>query len=218
MALASSATVNALLLRDLPYRDPDRLAEDVVKPRFEAVDGVAGVTVVGGRKREVRLLADPAKLAAHGLSLLGLAQQIGAESFDLPAGRIDSGAAEMNVRTGGRFRTLDELRGAVVASLPSGAQVRLGEIARVEDGFAEVRTASRLDGGDAVLLEVQKQAGSNSIAVATGTPRSFAPSGSTWVRCSPTTCSTACKASCSARRRSRRGRASSTSRTGLAST
>src|SRR5512142_3204880 len=102
----------------LAGRDPAearRFAEDVVKPRFEAVDGVAGVTVVGGLKREVRLLADPARLAAHGLSLLGLAQQIGSESFDLPSGRIDSGAAEMNVKTRGRFHSLDELRGVVVA-------------------------------------------------------------------------------------------------------
>jgi HAE1 family hydrophobic/amphiphilic exporter-1 len=153
----------------LSARDPAearRFAEDVVKPRFEAVDGVAAVTVVGGLEREVRLLADPSRLEALGLSLAGLAQQLGAESFDLPAGRIDSGAAEMNVKTRGRFRTLDELRGAVVASLPSGAQVRLGEIARVEDGFREVRTASRLNGEGAVLLEVQKQAGSNAVAVA----------------------------------------------------
>ncbi|HET8542691.1 MAG TPA: efflux RND transporter permease subunit [Anaeromyxobacter sp.] len=153
----------------LAGRDPAearRFAEDVVKPRFEAVDGVAGVTVVGGLRREVRLLADPARLEAHGLSLAGLAQQLGAESFDLPAGRIDSGAAETSVTTRGRFRSLDELRGVVVASLPSGAQVRLGDVATVVDGFEEVRTRSRLDGSDAVLLEVQKQGGSNSVAIA----------------------------------------------------
>ncbi len=161
----------------LGARDPAearRFAEDVVKPRFEAVDGVAAVSVVGGLEREVRLLVEPARLEALGLSLAGLAQHVGAESFDLPAGRIESGAAEMNVRTRGRFRSLDELRGAVVASLPSGAQVRLGEIARVEDGFAAVRTASRLDGKDAVLLQVQKQGGSNSIAIADAIYRSAA--------------------------------------------
>src|SRR5512133_3310856 len=153
----------------LAGRDPAearRVAEDVVKPRFEAVDGVAGVSVVAGLTREVRLLADPARLEAHGLSLVGLAQQIGAESFDLPSGRIDSGLAETSVKTRGRFRSLDELRGVVVASLPSGAQVRLGDVATVQDGFEEVRTTSRLDGNDAVLLEVQKQGGSNSVAIA----------------------------------------------------
>lgn len=143
-----------------------RLAEDVVKPRFEAVDGVAAVTVTGGLDGEVRLFAEPARLEALGLSLAGLAQQIGAESFDLPAGRVDSGASELNVKTRGRFRSLDELRALVVASLPSGAQVRLGEVARVEDAFKEIRTLNRLDGNDAVLLEVQKQGGSNSVAIA----------------------------------------------------
>jgi hydrophobic/amphiphilic exporter-1 (mainly G- bacteria), HAE1 family len=150
-------------------RDPAearRIAEDVVKPRFEAVDGVAAVNVVGGLEREVHVFVDPGKLEALGLSLAGLASQIGADAFDLPAGRITAGAAELSVKTAGRFRSLDELRRFVVATLPSGAQVRLGEVARVEDGYAEARTRTRLDGKDAVLIEIQKQGGTNTVAIA----------------------------------------------------
>jgi hydrophobic/amphiphilic exporter-1 (mainly G- bacteria), HAE1 family len=150
-------------------RDPAearRIAEDVVKPRFEAVDGVAAVTVEGGLEREVHVYVEPSRLEALGLSLAGLASQLGADAFDLPAGRITTGAAELSVKTAGRFRTLEELRGFVVATLPSGAQVRLGEVARIEDGYAEARTRTRLDGKDAVLLQLQKQGGTNTIAIA----------------------------------------------------
>jgi hydrophobic/amphiphilic exporter-1 (mainly G- bacteria), HAE1 family len=150
-------------------RDPAearRIAEDVVKPRFEAVEGVAGVTVEGGLEREVHVYADPGKLEALGLSLAGLASQLGADAVDLPAGRITAGAAELSVKTAGRFRTLDELRAFVVATLPSGAQVRLGEVSRIEDGYAEARTRTRLDGKDAVLIQVQKQGGTNTVAIA----------------------------------------------------
>ena len=153
----------------LSARDPAearRLADDVVKPRFEAVTGVAAVTIVGGRQRAVRLFVDAGRLESLGVSLVSLAQLIGGESFDLPAGRIDSGTTEMSVKTLGRFRSLGELREVVVASLPSGAQVRLGDVARIEDGFEDERSLSRLDGKDAVLLDVQKQAGSNSVAIA----------------------------------------------------
>jgi hydrophobic/amphiphilic exporter-1 (mainly G- bacteria), HAE1 family len=142
-----------------------RLAEDVVKPKLEAVDGVAAVNVYGGLERELHVYADRARLEALGLSLSGLAGQLGADGFDVPAGRVNAGAAELNVKTLGRFRTLDELRGMVVATLPSGAQVHLSEVARVEDGYKEARVRSRLDGKDAVALEIQKQGGTNTVKI-----------------------------------------------------
>lgn len=155
-------------------RDPAearRIAEDVVKPRFEAVDGVAAVTVVGGLEREVHVFVAPDRLEALGLSLSGLAAQLGADAFDLPSGRITTGPAELSVKTAGRFRSLAALRGYVVARLPSGAQVTLGEIARIEDGYAEARTRTRLDGQPAVLLEIQKQGGTNTVAIANASYR-----------------------------------------------
>jgi hydrophobic/amphiphilic exporter-1 (mainly G- bacteria), HAE1 family len=142
-----------------------RLAEDVLKPKLEAVDGVAAVNVYGGLERELHVYADRARLEALGLSLSGLAAQLGADGFDVPAGRVNAGATELNVKTLGRFRTLDELRGMVVATLPSGAQVHLSEVARVEDGYKEARVRSRLDGKDAVALEIQKQGGTNTVKI-----------------------------------------------------
>ncbi len=143
-----------------------RLAEDVLKPRLEAVDGVAAVNVVGGLEREIHVYADRHQIEAQGLSLAGLAQQLGADSFDLPAGRINAGKTELSVKTLGRFRDVDELRSMAVATAANGSQVRLGDVARVEDGYAEARVRARVDGRDAVALEVQKQGGSNTIQIA----------------------------------------------------
>ena len=70
------------------------------------------------------------------------------------------------MKTLGRYRSLDELRRMVVATLPSGAQVHLDEVARVEDGNKEARVRTRLDGQDAVALEIQKQGGTNTVAIA----------------------------------------------------
>ena len=117
-----------------------RLVEDVVKPRIEAVDGVAAVNVVGGREREVHVYVNRARLESLGLTLSQVAQQLGMESFDLPGGRVTTGTSELMVKTQGRFRSLEELAGLVVASLPNGAQVHLSEVARVEDGYKEQRT------------------------------------------------------------------------------
>jgi hydrophobe/amphiphile efflux-1 (HAE1) family protein len=142
------------------------LADDVIKPKLEAVDGVAAVTVSGGLEREVHIFVDRTQLESLGLSLAGVAQQLRSEGFDLPGGRLNVGRSELNVKTLGRFRTVAELRDMVVASLPNGAQVHLGDVSRVEDGFKEVRTQTYLDGKPAVTLELQKQGGSNTVAIA----------------------------------------------------
>lgn len=145
-----------------------RLAEDVIKPRLEAIDGVASVKVVGGQEREVKVLLDRDRLEALGLSIAQVTQQLGSEGFDLPAGRIIGARSELNIKTEGRFRSIDELGEVVVASLASGSQVRLRDVARVVDGFEERRSFTRLDGEEAVTLEIQKQSGSNTVAIADG--------------------------------------------------
>lgn len=143
-----------------------RIVEDVIQPRIEAIDGVAAVNVIGGLERELHVFVDRGRIEALGLSLAQIAQQLGTESFDLPGGRVTTGASELNVKTLGRFRSIDELRALVVASMPNGAQVHLSDVARVEDGFKEVRTRTRLNGSDAVTFEVQKQGGGNTVAIA----------------------------------------------------
>ncbi|MFM2153983.1 MAG: hypothetical protein RL199_2418, partial [Pseudomonadota bacterium] len=145
-----------------------RLAEDLVKPAFEAIDGVAAVTVSGGLEREVHVYIEPSKLEELGLALAQVAQQVGAEGFDLPAGRLSANGTELTVKTEGRYRTLDELRNLVVGTLVGGGQVRLSDVARIEDGFKEVRTTTRLDGRDAVTLQIQKAGGTNTVAIADG--------------------------------------------------
>lgn len=142
------------------------LSEDVVKPLIEAVDGVASVTVVGGLEREVKVRLRRDRLEALGLPISQVAQNLGMEGFDLPAGRVENATTELSVKTEGRFRSLDELRNLVVASLGDGAQVRLQDIADVESGFKDVRIKPLLDGKDAVALEIQKQSGTNTVAVA----------------------------------------------------
>jgi hydrophobe/amphiphile efflux-1 (HAE1) family protein len=143
-----------------------RLTEDVIQPRIEAVEGVASVTVSGGLERELHIYVDRERLEALGLSLAQVAQQIGADSFDLPGGRVTQGASELNVRTLGRFRSIEELQKVAVASLADGSQVLLSDVAQIEDGFKEVRSKPVSDGEQAVVFEIQKQSGSNTVAVA----------------------------------------------------
>lgn len=150
---------------ELPSQELRRLIDDRVKPALAQLEGAAEVRVTGGDTREVQIDIDLDKARAAGVSPLGIAQRVASENLDLPAGRLQLGASEMTVRSLGQFQNVDEIRDLPVARSATGAQVRLGEIASVTDGVAERRTLARLNGQDAVILEIVKQPGSNTVAV-----------------------------------------------------
>jgi len=157
LTYAASAEVDSRMVR--------KIIEDKLKPSLAQLEGVADVRINGGDVREIQVNVDLDKARAVGVSAMDIAQRIGSENLDLPAGRLQLGPTELTVRSLGQFKSVDELRQLPVAQSRTGAQVRLEEIATITDGAAERRTTARLNGNDAVILEVIKQPGSNTVAV-----------------------------------------------------
>jgi hydrophobic/amphiphilic exporter-1 (mainly G- bacteria), HAE1 family len=151
-----------------------QIVDDEIRPVIEQVDGVGSVTVSGGAVREVRVELVRAQLEAQGLTVAQVAQAIGAESFDLPGGRLTEGTREVGLTAAGRFRTPSEVGEVVLRSSPNGTQIRVRDVAEVVDGVEETRTLTRVDGAEAVTFQVQKQAGTNTIAVADGVAEALA--------------------------------------------
>ncbi len=150
-------------------RDPIALREmldDQVRPRLEQIEGAAAVRILGGGEPEVAVELFRDRLQALGLTADGVFQRIRAEHLDLPGGRYPSGPNEIGVRVKGEFENADALRDMVVATARDGSQVRLGDVAMVRRGAKEPRTLVRTNGVEAVAVEVVKQAGANSAAVA----------------------------------------------------
>ncbi|MBM7119377.1 efflux RND transporter permease subunit [Archangium primigenium] len=156
-----------------------KLIEDKLKPALAQLEGVADVRINGGDVREIQVDIDLDKARAVGVSASEVGQRIGMENLDLPAGRLQLGSTELTVRSLGQFKSVEELRQLPVAQSRTGAQVRLEEIATVTDGAAERRTTTRLNGNDAVILEVVKQPGSNTVAVSDAVKKAMATLGPT---------------------------------------
>jgi HAE1 family hydrophobic/amphiphilic exporter-1 len=148
----------------LPIRDLTKLADDLVKTRVQKIPGVGAVDLVGGREREIHVLVDPARLAGHGLTVQDLSGALQAQNLELPAGRIEEGQREFAVKTKGEVRSTREIADIIVPS--AGGRVRVGDVATVEDGSAEARSHSSMNGASAVALVVRKQSGSNTVEVA----------------------------------------------------
>lgn len=141
------------------------LADKEVKRRLEALDGVAAVRVRGGLERQVLVEAREDWLVARGVTLEMLSAALKAGNVNVPGGSIYEGDQEVLVRTLGEVRTLEEIR-----SLPirrgDGLVVRVDEVADVREGTRDREVLSRLDGQDAVDLELFKAADANIVRVA----------------------------------------------------
>ena len=143
-----------------------KLIEDRVQPTLQQIEGVAEARITGGDVREIQVELDLDKVKAVGTSPYEIAQRIGMENLTLPAGHLALGPTELTVRTLGEYKNVEQLRNLPIAASASGSQVRLAEVAKVTDGVAERRTIARLNGRDAIILEIVKQPGSNTVQVA----------------------------------------------------
>ncbi|HEY7512429.1 MAG TPA: efflux RND transporter permease subunit [Vicinamibacteria bacterium] len=162
-----SVAVNAPGLSPAAATD---LADKVVKRRLENVPGVGAVNLVGESEREVQVLVDRARLEAYHVSLSEVVAAVGRENVDVPAGSADRGTTEALVRVNARGRLA-----ADVAALPvkraDNATIAVADLAQVVDGVEERRNLALLDERPALALDVQKQSGANTVAVADGVRR-----------------------------------------------
>ncbi len=162
------------------------LAETVFRRRLEQLDGVAEAAVTGGLDREIQVEVDPNLLDSYGLTILEISQALDGANVSAPGGTILQGRYRYPLRTLGEFQTVEELGAVVVARQAIGRQgggtgsgsgatgnegyrvVRLNDVARVVDGFAERETIARYAGEESVGLLVFKESGANTVTVAQG--------------------------------------------------
>ncbi len=136
-----------------------------VKPAIETIPGVSGATIFGRQDRNIRIWLNGEALRARGLAANDALAAIQREHVEVPAGWIEGPQLDYSVKTTAEFESLDGLRDMVIANV-GGAPVRLGEVARIEDGGEEVSSVARFWGKDTVGMGVMKQSGANTVAIA----------------------------------------------------
>jgi Cation/multidrug efflux pump len=144
------------------------LIDKRVQPVLSRVPGVAQVNLVGGQEREIQVSIDASKLEGYGLSILQVQQAILTSNLDFPTGSVKTQNQDILVRLAGKYRSVDELRNLVVSTSPSGAQVRMKDIADVQDAQKDVDKIARVDRRSALVLQVLKQSDANAVEVSEG--------------------------------------------------
>jgi HAE1 family hydrophobic/amphiphilic exporter-1 len=145
-------------------RDVTELADKRIRRQLETINGVGEVTLIGGRKRQVNVWVDPLKLRALGLTAADVSRALGMQNANLPAGSVKQGGEQLTLRVRGRVGAPAELANLVVRE-QEGRPIRVGDVARVEDGQEEGETIAISNGAPAVVLSIRKQSNANTVAL-----------------------------------------------------
>lgn len=142
-----------------------KLAEDRIKDELQRIDGVAEINIYGASEREIQVRVDANKLAQYKLSIAQVVQAVNNQNINAPGGHVIEEGLKVSVRTMGKYHSVDEISKVVVANV-DGKALRLGDIAEVEDGWADESVSAGINGEAGVLVTVQKQSGTNTVAIA----------------------------------------------------
>jgi hydrophobic/amphiphilic exporter-1 (mainly G- bacteria), HAE1 family len=142
-----------------------QLAEDFIAPRLETLKGVASAGASGGRIREIQVDVNRDKLEGNNLSLDRITQAVRAGHRDLPGGSLKTAQKEFGVRTLGRTPNIKDIEEIVVTTSRNGVPVRVKDLGRVKDGFADRDNIASVNGVKGVQINVLKQIGGNTVSV-----------------------------------------------------
>jgi HAE1 family hydrophobic/amphiphilic exporter-1 len=149
----------------MPETEFYTFVKEKLQPRLARIAGVAQITLIGGEEREIKVNLNAEKLKSYGFSPLQIANVIKNANLDFPTGRIKDSDGQFVVRLAGKFSSLDEIRNLVVGRSKQGGEVRLSDIAEVQDGVKEPTNINRINGKSSIGMLVSKQSNANAVIV-----------------------------------------------------
>ena len=142
----------------------DILDTKLIQP-LNRIEGVGNIMQIGAPTRAVMVDVDPRKLDAYNLSVEQIAAILGANNINLPSGSLEMGKSDLPLRLQGEFES-SEVVNNIIVSNTNGKTVYLRDIATVRDGFKDIKTYERANGGKNVRIMIQKQSDANTVTVA----------------------------------------------------
>jgi HAE1 family hydrophobic/amphiphilic exporter-1 len=155
----------ALTSPTLSARELTRLADPGILRELRSIAGVAQASVIGAVERELTVFIEPEKLLAARVGVGQVVAALQQQNLAAPVGRLEGALDERTIRLRGKLESPEEFAQLVVAER-GGRQIRLGEVARVEDGTVDQRSLALYNGRESVGLAVLKAKGYSTTDVA----------------------------------------------------
>ncbi|NJD21131.1 MAG: efflux RND transporter permease subunit [Melioribacter sp.] len=150
---------------DMDSRAFYQFVKDKIQPMLSRVPGVGQVALIGGEEREIKVNLDLQKLRAYGLSIPQVTQIIKSANLDFPTGKIKDKDGQFIVRIAGKLTTIDDLKNLSIGESRLGGEIRLSDIAEIEDGIKDYTNIARLNFRNTIGIILQKQTDANAVEV-----------------------------------------------------
>lgn len=141
------------------------LLDREITKRFEQINGVGSIDIMGGIDREVKVDLKRDRLIASGLSALQVQQAISRENANLPGGNVSEGIQQLYVRTKGEYENIDQIANTIITTIGN-KTIRVKDVADVSFGYQDLNRVVNIDGLPMVRFGIKKQSGANTVKVA----------------------------------------------------
>jgi multidrug efflux pump len=154
----------ALTSNEMALSEVEDLADTRLAPKISQISGVGLVSISGGQKPAVRIQANPTALSAYGINLEDLRNALTGNSINSAKGNFDGPSQDYTINANDQLISSADYKKVVVA-YRDGAPVMLTDVARVVDGVENNKLAAWMNKTPAVILNIQRQPGANTIQV-----------------------------------------------------
>ena len=141
------------------------LMDKRILPQLSGIKGVSKGILIGGLQREIQVNLDATRMRALGVTPAQIQGVIRASNLDFPTGSIRNPETQTAVRLSGKFTDVSEIRNLVVMTTPTGSQIRLQDIAEITDAIKDPSSLARVNGEEAILINIYKQSDANAVDV-----------------------------------------------------
>src|SRR5499426_3593425 len=145
-------------------REMTEYADKTLRRQIESINGVGQVLIIGGRKRQVNVYLDGDKLRAYNLTVAQVEQALRGQNMEVPGGRVEQAERTLTLRTLGRVQSSADFNNIVVANR-DGYPIKISDVGHSEDGVEDELSAGRLNDKPALLLQVRRQSGTNTVDI-----------------------------------------------------
>lgn len=162
---AAQPIVSLAVTGSMSGKSMSELVDDDIVKKIQTISGVGGVNTYGEHEREIHFKLDKDKINEYGITVQEITKGLSSDNIDASNGKISASDTDISLKTDSTVKDIKDFSNVLIANR-NGTNIKLGDIASIEDGSKEMDSLSFYNGREAIGIDVLKQSGSNTVDVA----------------------------------------------------